>query len=518
MKRWRNVLVAAALALTTGVAGCSVPSDIGANQPASPQPTSSQPTAARTPPPGAAALARFYSQTLAWHSCGDAECAGMTVPLDYAKPAGATITVQVLRMRATHPSQRLGSLVVNPGGPGASGVDYARGADQIVGAPVRERFDIVGFDPRGVQRSQPVDCLPDAQMDSFLGQDPTPTTPAQEQALAASGAQFAQGCVQRTGPLLGHISTEDTARDLDVLRSALGDAKLNYLGKSYGTLIGSTYAGLFPRLVGRFVLDGVVPPDATPAEVTVGQAQGFERATRAWAQDCVDRGCPLGASVDAVLAGIRDLLKGLASQPVPMRDGRQSQLTEGWAATGIAQAMYDQSLWPILTQALQQVVDRHDGTLLMRLADEYAERDTHGHYTSNLLEAFYAVSCLDSPDSPDLKVYEQRARDASAVAPTWGAYMAWGNVVCGRWPVKEGRGPHTISAAGSGPIVVVGTTRDPATPYEWSVQLRKELANARLLTFDGDGHTAYTRSNGCVDSAIDAYYTRGTLFTDGLRC
>jgi pimeloyl-ACP methyl ester carboxylesterase len=518
MTRRRNVLVAAAVALTMGVAGCSSQSGPGTNQASSPQSGTPQSRVARTPPPGAAALARFYGQTLAWRGCGNAQCAGLSVPLDYAQPAGATITVQVLRMTATRPSERIGSLVVNPGGPGGSGVDYARAADQIVGAPVRQRFDIVGFDPRGVQRSHPVDCLSDPQMDAFLGQDPTPDTPAEEQAFATSGAQFAKGCVQRTGPLIGHISTEDTARDLDILRSALGDPKLNYLGKSYGTLIGSTYAGLFPKLVGRFVLDGVVPPDATPAEVSIGQAEGFERATRAWAQDCVNNGCPLGSSVDAVMAGVRDLLKRLDAHPVPMTDGRRSQLTEGWAATGIAQAMYDQSLWPTLTEAMRQVVDGNNGTLLMRLADEYADRDTKGHYASNLLEAFYAISCLDGPDSPDLKVYEQRARDASVKAPTWGAFLAWGNVVCGQWPVKEGQGPHTISAAGSGPIVVVGTTRDPATPYEWSVQLRKELANARLLTFDGDGHTAYTRSNGCVDSAIDAYYTTGALFKDGLRC
>ena len=517
MRRRRNVLVAAAVALTVGAAGCSQ-SDPGATQASSHQPSASQPSGARTPPAGATALARFYAQTLAWHSCGDAQCAGLTVPLDYAQPAGPTITVQVLRMTATRPSERIGSLVVNPGGPGGSGVDYARAADQIVGAPVRQRFDIVGFDPRGVQRSHPVKCVSDPQMDAFLGQDPTPNTPAAEQAFAASAAQFAKGCVQQTGPLIGHISTEDTARDLDILRSALGDAKLNYLGKSYGTLIGSTYAGLFPTMVGRFVLDGVVPPDATPAEVSLGQAEGFERATRAWAQNCVDNGCPLGNSVDAVMAGVRDLLKRLDAHPVPMSDGRQSQLTEGWAATGIAQAMYDQSLWPTLTEAMRQVVDGNNGTLMMQLADQYADRDAKGHYSSNLLEAFYAISCLDAPDSPDLKVYEQRARDASVKAPTWGAFLAWGNVVCGEWPVKEGRGPHTISAAGSGPIVVVGTTRDPATPYEWSVQLRHELANARLLTYDGDGHTAYTRSNGCVDSAIDAYYTTGALFKDGLRC
>ena len=510
----RKVLTAAAAAVVAavGLTGCSV-------APGSSPAVTSHASIPRTPPPGTSGLARFYAQNLDWHSCGAADCAGLSVPLDYAKPEGSSITLQVLRMRATDPSQRIGSLVVNPGGPGGSGVDYARAADYIVGRPVRQRFDIVGFDPRGVGRSSPVTCLPDAQLDAFLGQDPTPDNPAEEQAFASSSAKFAQGCVQRTGPLISHISTQDAARDMDILRSALGDPKLNYLGKSYGTLLGATYAGLFPALVGRFVLDGVVPPDATPAEVSIGQAEGFERATRAWAADCVSKGCPLGDSVDAVMAGMRDLLKRLDAHPVPMSDGRLSQLTEGWAATGIAQAMYDQGSWDTLTAALRQVVDDNNGTDLMKLADDYAERNPQGHYTSNLLSAFYGVSCLDSPDSSDPKVFEKRAQEASVRAPTWGAFLAWGSFVCGQWPVKSASGgPHTISAQGSGPIVVVGTTRDPATPYEWSVRLRKELANARLLTFDGDGHTAYARSNSCVDSAIDDYYTQGTLFADGLRC
>lgn len=512
MRFQRNVLTAAAAALAVGLTGCSMGSG------PSPAPTSHS-SIPRTPPPGASGLARFYAQNLDWHRCGAADCAGLSVPLDYAKPEGKSITVQVLRMRATDPSQRIGSLVVNPGGPGGSGVDYARAADFIVGRPVRERFDIVGFDPRGVGRSSPVSCLPDAQLDAFLGQDPTPDDPAEEKAFAASSATFAQGCVEHTGPLISHISTQDAARDMDILRSALGDPKLNYLGKSYGTLLGATYAGLFPTLVGRFVLDGVVPPDAGPAEISIGQAEGFERATRAWAADCVSKGCPLGGSVDAVMAGMRDLLKQLDAHPVPMTDGRLSQLTEGWAATGIAQAMYDQGSWDTLTAALRQVVNDNNGTDLMKLADDYAERTPAGHYTSNLLSAFYGVSCLDSPDSSDPKVYEQRAQEASVKAPTWGAFLAWGSFVCGEWPVKSANsGPHTISAKGSGPIVVVGTTRDPATPYEWSVQLRKELANARLLTFDGDGHTAYARSNSCVDNAINDYYTQGTLFDDGLRC
>ncbi len=262
--------VVAATALVAGLSGCSAADRRRRSEPPRPLPT-----APRTPPPGSEALAKFYAQTLHWKGCGVGECAGLSVPMDYAKPDGEKITVQVVRMRASKKSQRIGSLVVNPGGPGASGIDYARAADFIVGKPVRQRFDIVGFDPRGVQRSSPVDCLSDEEMDAFLAQDPTPDDPAEVQTFLASMKVLGDGCLTRTGPLLGHISTEDTAKDMDILRSALGDAKLNYLGKSYGTQLGAVYAGLFPKLVGRFVLDGVLPPDLTLGGLGSGSGRGL---------------------------------------------------------------------------------------------------------------------------------------------------------------------------------------------------------------------------------------------------
>ncbi|NYG06574.1 pimeloyl-ACP methyl ester carboxylesterase [Phycicoccus badiiscoriae] len=508
-----RVLLAAAAALAMGLSGCSLLGD-GPNTAVPPVPQ-----AKRTAPTGSEALATFYGQKLDWKRCGAGQCAGLSVPMDYAKPDGAAITIQVLRMPATKQSQRIGSLVVDPGGPGASGIDYARAADFIVGKPVRQRFDIVGFDPRGVHRSRPVDCLSDAQMDTFLAQDPTPDTPTEVQSFMASMKDLGAECLARTGPLLAHISTEDSAKDMDILRSALGDAKLNYLGKSYGTQLGAVYAGLFPSLVGRFVLDGVLPPDLTWEETAVGQADGFERAAHAWARDCVAQGgCPLGDSESAVMTRVGGLLKQLDSSPVPMRDGRESMLTEGWASLGVAQAMYDQGSWGALTAALQQVLVNGDGTKLMLLADEYARRVPSGRYTDNLLEAFYAISCLDTPGTPDPKAYEDAVAKASVKAPVFGPALAWGAATCSQWPVKAGQGPHKISAAGSGPIVVIGTTRDPATPYEWAVREREQLANARLLTFDGDGHTAYTRSNSCIDNAVNDYYTSGKVPADKTSC
>lgn len=511
-----RALVSMGAALAVGLSGCSMLDGGPTVEPGADAPSTS--AAPQSPPPGAESLARYYTQTLSWESCGPGQCADLTVPLSYDEPAGETINVKVLRMRASRQNSRLGSLVVNPGGPGGSGVDYARSADFIVGKPVRQRYDIVGFDPRGVGRSAPIDCVGDAQLDTFLGQDPTPDDAGEVQSFAAASKAFAESCKATAGPLLAHVSTVDAAKDMDILRAALGDAKLNYLGKSYGTYLGATYAELFPKLVGQFVLDGVVAPDLTSAEVNQGQAEGFELATRAYAEDCVSDNCPFGDSVDAVMQGMRDFLKGLDSSPIPMRDPKIKQLSEGWGSLGIAAAMYDQGSWGILTDALRAAIDDKDGSELMSLANQYADRTSSGAYNGNIMEVIYAVNCLDKPDSPDVAVYEKQAKDFAAKAPTWGPFLAWSSMPCGFWPIKTDNKPAKIAASGSGPIVVVGTTRDPATPYQWSVRLNDQLANSSLITFDGDGHTAYTRSNACVDDAINDYYVKKTVPQDGLKC
>ena len=463
-----------------------------------------------------ASLAKFYDQHLDWSDCGNVQCAKLTVPVSYDKPAGQTIQVVVDKVPAKGDSK--GALVVNPGGPGGSGYDYAAAADQIVTPQIRDSYDVVGFDPRGVQRSSPITCMSDAALDKYLGADPSPDTKGEEQTALKNAKTFANDCKQKAGPLLGNVSTVDVAKDMDVLRAALGQKKLNYLGKSYGTLIGSTYAGLFPKRVGHFVLDGVVPPDITTEEMNEGQAEGFERATKSYVKHCVAQSdCPLGTSVPAGMAKIRSFLKQVDAKPLPVTNqGDVKKLTEGWASMGIAEAMYSKQEWPVLTQALEQAF-AGDGNGLMVLADAYAERTAEGTYTGNIMQVINAVSCLDRPAPSKLTAYEKDDTKFSKVAPTWGPMLAWGSLVCGVWPIKPTNTPHKISAAGSGPILVVGTTRDPATPYEWSVRLAKELKNGHLLTYDGDGHTAYGQS-ACVDDTVDAYLLKGTVPPKGKAC
>ncbi|HET7475032.1 MAG TPA: alpha/beta hydrolase [Dermatophilaceae bacterium] len=505
---------AALLAGCTGTAG-----EAAATDPvATPRPTSSTDTASATSAPtGSPGLARYYAQRLNWVACSSYQCARLAVPVDYANPDGASIQLAVLRARARS-STPIGSLVVNPGGPGASGVQYAAAADRIVSGAVRRSYHVVGFDPRGVGQSAPITCLDDRAMDGFLGADPTPDDATEQSALFADARRFALACQARNADLLGHVSTVDAAKDMDILRAALREPKLDYLGKSYGTFLGATYAELFPTRVGRFVLDGAIAPDLSAQQLNEGQAVGFEQATRNYVAACVKRsGCPLGSTVAAGMQRLRDLLASLDSAPIPMKDPRLDRLTEGWASLGIADAMYNEMRWDTLTQALTRAF-RGDGTQLMALADEYAERDAKGRYQGNLLQVIYAVNCLDRAVSPDPPAFAAEAARLQALAPTWGRLLAWGSAVCSVWPVPATGKPQRIDAAGSGPIVVVGTTRDPATPYSAAVRLADELAQGRLVTYDGDGHTAYRRSNACVDRAVDGFLLTETLPAEGLRC
>ncbi|WP_238695311.1 alpha/beta fold hydrolase [Ornithinimicrobium flavum] len=476
---------------------------------------STAPDAAPGPVPEG--LDDYYSQPLDWSACeGAFECASLTVPVDYAQPDGATLDLALLRVPAAGTAR--GSLVVNPGGPGVSGVDYARLAGPGFGPELLESYDVVGFDPRGVGRSAPLTCLSDAEMDEFIASDPTPDDAEEEARLEAQLEEFAQACVEAAPDLLGHLSTVEVARDLDVLRAALGDEQLTYLGASYGTFIGTTYAVLFPENVGRMVLDGALDPTLTAMELGLGQAEGFERATRAYAEDCVAGGsCPLGSDVESVLSTIGDLLDRLDSDPLPVTGDVAGELTEGWGLYGVIAAMYGQENWPVLTQALAQALDG-DGTILMLLANFYLSRSSDGTYDGNTMQVIRAVNCLDRRGEASADLDEDAVlAQFEKVAPTWGRYLA-GDGACASWPVEAAETIEDYSAPGAPPVVVIGTTRDPATPYEWAVQLADTLDSGVLISFDGDGHTAYGRSNDCVDDAVHAYLLDGVVPQDGLRC
>jgi pimeloyl-ACP methyl ester carboxylesterase len=481
-------------------------------RPASPPPTSAEPGSQAAPDP---ALQRFYGQRLDWTRCRDHFwCAELEVPLDYARPAGDTIRLALLAAPAT--GRRIGALVVNPGGPGVPGTDYAAASARAFGAPLRAHYDIVGFDPRGTGASSPVDCLSDKALTAYLAADPDPDDSSEEAAFLASARAMGAGCVQRSGAVAGHVSTVEAARDMDVLRSALGETQLTYFGASYGTKLGATYADLFPARVGRFVLDGAVDPALPTRELNLQQAQGFETALRSYVGNCVkSAGCFLGDTVDAGVAKVQSLFADLDEHPLPTRDGRE--LTEGDAFLGLALPLYSRSYWLLLSTALKSAL-AGDGSALMLLADAYVHR-TGDTYDDNSSEAIYAINCLDDPWA--LHTPAEVAADVPAfekASPTFGRSFAWLGATCSGFRSPSTSRPRALHAAGAAPIVVIGTTRDPATPLQWAKNLAAELDSGVLVTRDGDGHTGYHSGNRCVDSAVEDYLVDGTVPRDGLSC
>jgi pimeloyl-ACP methyl ester carboxylesterase len=466
--------------------------------------------------PPSAALARFYAQKLGWSDCDDGnECARLSVPLDYRTPSGPTIQIHVLKVPAS--GTPIGSLVVNPGGPGARGTSYAAGKGASFGEPLLEHFDLVGFDPRGTGQSSPVGCLGDRAFNAYLSSDPDPRTPAQIAQFRTQQRRLAQGCARTSGALAGHVSTVESARDMDILRSALGDAQLTYFGASYGTKLGATYAQLFPQRVGRFVLDGAVDPALGTRASALQQAAGFQRALDAYAANCVQSqvGCFLGKTVPDVQQTISTLLARISVTPLPTSDGRE--LTAGNAFYGIAATLYTRGYWILLSSALRSALGG-DGSVLMKLADAYAHRNPDGSFQDNFLEAFYDISCVDDPYAiPYAKVPSQFPAFERA-SPVFGRVYAWGLTSCDGFSPRSEEPVPTIHAKGAQPIVVVGTTRDPATPYRWAVALAHQLDSGVLVTRDGDGHTGYHQGNACVDRAVEDYLVSGIVPKDGLSC
>ena len=478
---------------------------------------SAQPS--ESPSGSAEPLAHFYQQQLAWTACGgDFQCSKLVVPVDYAAPNAETTKVSVIRLRSSDPANRIGSLVINPGGPGGSGVDFARAARGIYSQAILDHYTIVGFDPRGVASSDPVQCLNDPQTDRFIAADGTPDTPAEILQLQALGKLFADSCKARSPKLFAHVDTRSVARDLDVLREALGDKKLNYFGASYGTYLGATYADLFPTHVGRMVLDGAIDPTLTNVEITHQQLKGFELAIGRFIEDCAKQSnCPLPAGVEAGKAKLAEFFAGLDQTPLKTNEPKRP-LNEALAENAVLSYLYfPQSDYGQLRDGLKAALNG-DGSVLLDLLDQRISRDSNGHYTDNSNAMLYAVNALDRPDRPTVAQWQTYADQWAKEDPLFGRFFAWGNIPFDYWNAPATNTPHEIHAPGSPPILVVGTTYDPATPYPWAQGLAKQLSQGVLLTRVGDGHTAYGMGSTCADDAIDRYLTTGVTPPVGTVC
>lgn len=480
---------------------------------------SPRPTASRSPDTQGvpAELLPFYEQELEWTACdGGFDCTTVRAPLDWADPGAGEIELAMIRSRAEG-GEPIGSLLTNPGGPGASGIDVIRDSlTFMVTDPVRAVYDTIGFDPRGVGRSTAVRCYDAAGMDAYLFDIPANErgTDAWTGELLDGHAGFAEACEANSGGILPYLTTENSARDMDLLRAVLGDDTLNYLGYSYGTFLGATYAKLFPERVGRLVLDGAIDPSIPGLDVGTTQALGFESALRAYLSSCLQGDqCPFRGSLDDALADVATLLATVDRDPLPNSDGRM--LGADALVSAIVSALYAQQLWQYLTVALTDVL-AGDPQVAFLLVDNYYNR-VDGQYLDNSTEAFRAYNCMDYPlDSTPEQEAAAEAR-IRAEAPTFAPYWI-GPDPCEAWPYPATGVRERISADGAAPIVVVGTTNDPATPYEWAVSLADQLSSGVLLTRVGEGHTGYNKGNACVDGAVETYLVDGTPPEDGLRC
>ncbi len=472
---------------------------------------------------------QMYGQPPMWGGCqqfvGDtsaiptAQCGTVSVPLDYANPEGAQAQLAVIRIPAS--GDRIGVLMVTPGGPGASAVDTVAGMGAALAeTDIGRRFDLVGLDPRGVGHSTPeVRCRTDAEFDAYRREPNADYSPAGVAHIEALYRGLAQSCAERVGTaLLSSVGTATTARDMDVVRGALGEAQISYLGFSYGTEIGAAYAEAYPDRIRAMVLDGAVDPSLDPIDDNLRQLAGFQMAFEDYAADCAQlAGCPLGNDPAQFVNRYHQLIDPLARRPARTSDPRGLSYQD--AITGTVNALYSRQYWKFLTSGLLGLQRGTDPGDLLLLADDYLNRSPSGHY-QNSQDAFTAIRCVNSPFPTDPAVWaaaDQRARQAAPFL-SYGSFTGFApRDVCAMWPVPATSTPHAAVSPGPGKVVVVSTTRDPATPYQAGVDLAKQM-DAGLITFDGTQHTVVFNGDACVDSAVVAFLVDGAQPVDGLRC
>lgn len=467
----------------------------------------------------------FYSQSVTWGRCGDGlQCTTIKAPIDWDSPADGAIDLALIKHMATGTKQ--GSILLNPGGPGGSGWDYVYySGDQVAGASVVDAFDVVGWDPRGVGQSTGVKCYTDDKDkdEQLYGTFDSPyDTQGWIDELTVDMEAYAKACEANTGELLGNLDAASNAKDMDMMRALLGDKKLNYLGYSYGTYFGAVYAELFPQNVGRFVLDGAVDPLQSDFESLKFQMAGFDSGLRAYMQSCLDSGeCPFTGDVDTALGQVRSVLDTVDGKGLVNFDGRV--LDSATLATAIIENLYSETYWTDLTQMFTEL-QQGDPTLTFTSADYYNQRGTNGSYDSNANDVYIAATCADGDFRTDDESTLDRIAEIDEFAPILGKYATYDDfavldTACTHWPFGRGADlPSTFEAKGAGPILVIGTTNDPATPYASSVSLADQLSSGVLITHTGEGHTVYNQGVACVDDVVDAYFVSGTVPASDPMC
>ena len=453
-------------------------------------------------------LKEYNSQILDWQDCyGEFQCSSFKVPIDYENIDNENFVLKVLKHSALDQAEKLGAIVVNPGGPGGSAVHYAFNAKYIVSNALLKKYDIVGFDSRGINNSEEIRCLTDAEEDAFLSADASDGKPQSVANLEAISKDFAAKCAKSAGAKLGHVSTLEAAKDMEILRNLLNEDKLNYLGKSYGTYLGTLYASLFPKSVGRMVLDGAVDPSSSLREQQIAQAVGFDRALNNY----------LASQSTFNLAEIQSLL--MKSKIEPMEDSSGRKATQSLVITAIAQSLYDPNDgWRELSNLLDKAISKEDPSGIFELADRYNTRDESGSYYSNQNDIAIMITCLDWQEPRTVEQMRSDRDEFINAAPVFGQFLNFAGLPCKYWKAKPQLPKTQLTKIETSPIIIIGVTEDPATPYKWSQNLAKVFTNSKLLTLKGEGHTGHNQGNKCVDSAVDSYYLTGKIRTSALIC
>ncbi|WP_327105541.1 alpha/beta hydrolase [Nonomuraea glycinis] len=437
-------------------------------------------------------------------------CGKLAVPLDYGAPDGEKIDLALIKIAATDKKRRIGSLLFNFGGPGGSGVDTLDQAAKSL-STLRARYDLVSFDPRGVERSSGVRCGGPADLDAYTALNTLPADAETRAKTDAANKRFAELCERDSGKILPFVGTASASRDMDRIRAALGEEKLNYVGMSYGTQLGAVYATQFPGNVGRMVLDAPLDPTVDFEKRTLAQTRGFQRAYESFLKACVKQRCEVGENVAAANANVKRLMNQLAKQPLKV--GKR-EITQGLAVTGIAAALYSELTWPLLGNALGQALEG-DGSALLYLSDSYTGRRPDGTYSTQMT-SFPAITCVDTTERPDRATLARTQAAAMKISPLFGSEGSGG--LCRIWPAKGSDEATKVDATGSAPILVVGGKNDPATPYQWAPSLTAQLKTATLVTYEGEGHGAYLSGSKCIARLVDDYLIKGKLPERGVSC
>ncbi|MFE4855937.1 alpha/beta hydrolase [Streptomyces sp. NPDC056670] len=471
-------------------------------------------------------LERFYQQKIGWEPCQPTEgqtgelldsvrgmeCSTLSVPVDYADPGKGDIALALARIRsAATGADRKGSVVFNFGGPGESGVD-GLAAFRDVAAGIDKQYDLVSFDPRGVARSSPVRCGGEEEAARF--DDGDRDAPGTGAAAVAEAKRTAQACRTKTGPVLDHVGTVNTSRDMDVLREVLGDEKLNYLGISYGTRLGAVYASQFPKRTGRMVLDAVDTLRGSAEQDALAQTKGFQQALDAFFAGCAQQNCELGTSPEQVGATFDRAVAKLADGKTVTGSDNQD-FTGDDLHSAVQSALYSQASWPTLSAGIAALLDDDDPTVLASLNPGAGTDDAP---VGNSDEAMLAINCADDPVRPadPAREYDAVQRQLTRESPYFGPGTAARAVACAGWPAGTDY-IRRIDHPGAPKILVVGGKGDPATPYPWAQATAKQLGSGVLMTYEGEGHGAYAASQ-CIRAKVDAFFAAGTVPPAGTSC